>query len=165
MMIILEKGFQQTKKFALDVYEMDAEDWILTFGLDIINPVAVLIERTITRLKERRSFDIDDIIKEIEKDEKTDREIKNAGAGLFEAANTWGIFSKKRGLSNKDNSSCKRGCNDCSDLSIYNSVGSFNVRALVISLVYKKIVQSKNGFKKKEEVESVSKGLDFFLLL
>jgi ABC-type dipeptide/oligopeptide/nickel transport system ATPase component len=48
------KGIPADEKFALDVCEMNAEDWILTFGLDIINPVAVLIERTIIKLKEKK---------------------------------------------------------------------------------------------------------------
>jgi DNA helicase HerA-like ATPase len=157
----VRKGIPADEKFALDIYEMNAEDWILTFGLDIINPVAVLIERTITRLKERKSFDIEDIIKEIEKDEKTEREIKNAGAGLFEAANTWGIFSKKGISPTKITHLVNAGATTVLDLSIYNSVGSFNVRALVISLVSRKLFNQRMASRKKEEIEAVSKGLDF----
>ncbi|MEK6833575.1 MAG: LAGLIDADG family homing endonuclease [Nanoarchaeota archaeon] len=157
----LKRGIPVDEQFALDVYEMDAEDWILTFGLDIINPVAVLIERTITKLKERKTFEIEDIIKEIEKDEKTDREIKNAGAGLFEAANTWGIFSKSGIPPTKINGLVNAGITTVLDLSIYNSVGSFNVRALVISLISRKLFNQRMEARKKEEIESISKGLDF----
>jgi len=157
----VRKGIPADEKFALDVTEMNAEDWILTFGLDIINPVAVLIERTITKLKEKRSFDIEDIIKEIEKDERTDREIKNAGIGLFEAANTWGIFSKKGVSPTKITNLINAGATTVLDLSIYNSVGSFNVRALVISLVTRKLFNQRMASRKKEEIESVAKGLDF----
>ena len=157
----LKKGIPIDEQFALDINEMNAEDWILTFGLDIINPVAVLIERTITKMKEKKSFDIEDIIKEIEKDEKTDREIKNAGAGLFEAANTWGIFSKKGIPPTKITHLINAGMTTVLDLSIYNSVGSFNVRALVISLVSRKLFNQRMAARKKEEIESISKGLDF----
>ncbi|MCX6750816.1 MAG: hypothetical protein NTZ83_05135 [Candidatus Pacearchaeota archaeon] len=155
------KGISVDEIFALDVYEMNAEDWILTFGLDIINPVAVLIERTIAKLKEKRSFDIEDIIKEVEKDEKTDREIKNAAAGLFEAANTWGIFSKKGITPTKITSLVSAGTTTVLDLSIYNSVGSFNVRALAISLISRKLFNQRMAARKKEEIEAVSKGLDY----
>jgi len=158
----VKKGISADEKFALDIQEMNAEDWILTFGLDIINPVAVLIERTINRLKERKSYDMEDIIKEIEKDEKTDREIKNAGAGLFEAANTWGIFSKKDISPTKITHLVNAGTTTVLDLSIYNSVGSFNVRALVISLISRKLFNQRMAARKKEEIESISKGLDFF---
>ncbi len=156
----IRKGIPADEKFALDIKEMDAEDWILTFGLDIINPVAVLIERTIARLRERKTFDIDDIVKEIEKDQKTDREIKNAAAGLFEAANTWGIFSKKGIPPTKITSLVNAGITTVLDLSVYNSVGSFNVRALVISLISRKLFNQRMDARKKEEIEAVSKGLD-----
>lgn len=156
----LRRGIPVDEQFALDICEMSAEDWILTFGLDIINPVAVLIERTITRLKEKKSFEMEDIIKEIEKDEKTDREIKNAGAGLFEAANTWGIFSKKGIPPTKVNHLVNAGMTTVLDLSIYNSVGSFNVRALVISLISRKLFNQRMAARKKEEIESIAKGLD-----
>jgi hypothetical protein len=155
------KGIPADEKFALDVVEMNAEDWILTFGLDMINPVAVLIERTIIKLRDKKTFDIEDIIKEIEKDEKTDREIKNAAAGLFEAVNTWGIFSKKGISPTKVTNLVSAGITTVLDLSIYNSVGSFNVRALVISLISRKLFNQRMTSRKKEEIEAVSKGLDY----
>jgi uncharacterized protein len=157
----IRRGIPADESFALDICEMNSEDWILTFGLDIINPVAVLIERTITKLKERKSFTMEDIIKEIEKDEKTDREVKNAGAGLFEAANTWGIFSKKGISPTKITNLVSAGITTVLDLSIYNSVGSFNVRALVISLISRKLFNQRMAARKKEETESIAKGLDF----
>ena len=157
----VRKGIPADEKFALDIYEMTAEDWILTFGLDIINPVAVLIERIISKLREKKNFDIEDIIGEIEKDQKTDREIKNAATGLFEAANTWGIFSKKGINPTKITNLVNAGMTTVLDLSVYNSVGSFNVRALVISLISRKLFNQRMSARKKEEIESVSKGLDF----
>jgi len=48
------------------------------------------------------------------------------------------------------------------DLSVYNSVGAFNVRALVISLVTRKIFNQRMDSRKKEEIEAISKGLDYF---
>lgn len=156
----VRRGIPADEKFALDVTEMNAEDWILTFGLDIIHPVAVLIERTINKLKTKKSFDIEDIVNEIEKDQKTNTEIKNAAAGLFEAANTWGIFSKKGITPTKITHLVNAGTTTVLDLSVYNSVGSFNVRALVISLISRKLFNQRMTARKKEEIESVSKGLD-----
>lgn len=156
----VRKGIPADEKFALDIAEMSAEDWILTFGLNIINPVAVLIERTIAKLRDRKTFDIQDIIGQIEKDEKTDSETKNAAAGLFEAADTWGIFSKRGMSPTKITSLVNSGLTTVLDLSIYNSVGSFNVRALVISLVSRKLFNQRMSARKKEEIEAVSKGLD-----
>ncbi|MFQ5531884.1 MAG: helicase HerA domain-containing protein, partial [Candidatus Nanoarchaeia archaeon] len=90
----IDKGIPVDNTFALDPTELNASDWILTFGLDIVEPVAVLIERTITFLKEQGAYSINKIIKTIEKDEKNSQEVKNAAIGLFEAAETWGVFAQ-----------------------------------------------------------------------
>ena len=158
----LEKGIPADKKFALDVTEMQPEDWVLTFGLDIINPVAVLIERTLTKMiYEKNSFGIQDIIESLEQDQKSTTENRNAAVALFEAANTWGIFAKTKQDSTKVQDLIKAGTTTVLDLSVYNSVGAFNVRALTISLISRKIFNQRMAARKKEEIESISKGLDF----
>ncbi len=45
------------------------------------------------------------------------------------------------------------------DLSVYNSVGAFNVRALVISLLSRKIFNQRMSARREEEIESVVRGL------
>ena len=47
------------------------------------------------------------------------------------------------------------------DLSVYNSVGAFNVRALVISLVCRKLFNQRMTARKLEEVSDIEKGLDY----
>jgi len=157
----VEKSIPADEKFALDLAEMNPEDWILTFGLDIVNPVAVLIERTITRLKTQDSFGIQEIITELEADKKTPLETKNAAIGLFEAAQTWGVFAEKSKDATKVNDLVSAGTTSVLDLSVYNSVGAFNVRALVISLVSRKIFNQRMAARKAEEIKAVSKGLDY----
>ncbi len=157
----LQKGIPVDEKFALDAAQLNAEDWIVTFGLDIINPVSILIERTITKLKKEKSFGIKEIIKAIEKDEKTPSEIKNAAIALFEAAQTWGIFAQTSEESTKVEDLINAGITSVLDLSVYNSVGAFNVRALAISLLCRKIFNQRMEARKKEEIQSISKGLDY----
>jgi len=157
----LEKGIPADDSFALDVNEMNSEDWILTFGLDIVNPISVLIQRTITKLKEKGAYDLDDILEELEKDEKTPQETRNAAVGLFEAANTWGIFAKKGDEPTKVDALVSAGTTTVLDLSVYNAVGAFNIRALAISLISRKIFNQRMSSRKEEEIESVSKGLDY----
>ena len=156
-----EKGMPIDEKFALDVQEMNAEDWILTFGLDIINPVAVLIERTINKLKNKKDYSIKDIIEELEEDKKNSNETKNAAIGLFEAAETWGIFSNNSVTPTKIRDLISAGKTTVLDLSVYNSVGSFNIRALVISLVSRKMFNERMSARKSEEIKSISKGLSY----
>lgn len=158
----VEKGIPVDKKFALDPGEMSAEDWILTFDLDIINPVAILIERTIYKLKEKKSsIRINDIIKAIEKNKEEKENTKKAAIALFEAALTWGIFAQENQKPTKINDLITRGTTNVLDLSVYNSVGSFNVRALVISLISRKLFNQRMMARKLEEIKSISKGINY----
>ncbi len=157
-----EKGIPVDKPFALDPTEMNAEDWVLTFGLNIIEPVAVLIEKTISSLKENSSYNILDIIEKIEKSEKAEKDIKNAAVALFEAAQTWGIFAENSKSATKVSDLVNAGKTTVLDLSVYNSVGAFNVRALAISLLSRKIFNQRMDARKKEEIEAVNRGLDYF---
>ena len=156
----IEKGIPVENKFALDVGELNAEDWIITFGLTITDPIAVLIERTIIKLKEKK-YTINNIISYINKDTKTSKENKNTAIALFEAAKTWGVFAKEKEKPTKIEDLVSAGKTTILDLSVYNAIGSFNVRALVISLVSRKLFNQRMDARKKEEIESVSKGLDF----
>jgi hypothetical protein len=157
----IEKGIPADEKFALDVTEMNAGDWILTFGLDITNPVAVVIQRTITRLQQQEDYNLETIIQEIEADHKISQDLKNAAAGLFEAAQTWGIFAPSKKEATPVRKLVTGGTTTVLDLSTYNSVGTFNVRALVISLVSRKIFNQRMASRREEETKAVESGLDF----
>ena len=159
----LEKGIpidENKREFALDVKEMTPEDWIVTFGLDITNPVSILIQRILGKLSEKGKFEIEDIIYLIENDERTQAEVKNAAIGLFEAADEWGIFAQGDEKPTEIKDLINAGTTSVLDLSVYNSVGAFNVRALVISLVSRKVFNQRMESRKKEEIKSVSKGID-----
>jgi hypothetical protein len=157
----VEKGISVDEKFALDVTELSSEDWVTTFGLDMVNPISVLIQRTINQLRNQGNLEIKDIILHLEKDEKSSIETKNAAIGLFEAADMWGIFAKEQEKPTKVSDLISGGMTTVLDLSVYNSVGAFNVRALVISLISRKIFKERMSARKKEEVKSVSRGLQF----
>ncbi len=157
----VEKGISVDEKFALDVTELTSEDWITTFGLNMVNPISVLIQRAINKLRDEGDFEIKDIILSLEKDEKSPIETKNAAIGLFEAADMWGIFAKGQEKPTKVSDLISGGVTTVLDLSVYNSVGAFNVRALVISLISRKIFKERMSARKKEEVKSVSRGLQF----
>jgi hypothetical protein len=158
----ITQGIPVDERFALDPTELNSEDWILTFGLSLIEPIGVLIERILNRLKIKGRYDLNDIITEIDEDKKNTQETKNAAAGLFEAASNWGIFATKDLEPTKVNDLITAGTTSVLDLSVYNSVGAFNVRALVISLISKKIFNQRMEARKKEEVDSIAKGLDYF---
>ena len=157
----VEKGIPIDETFSLDIMEMNAEDWIITFGLDILNPISVLIQRTINKLNsEGRKYSINDIIENFKRDRETPIETKNASIGLFESAITWGVFSEESENSTKVSDLISGGVTSVLDLSVYNSVGSFNVRAMVIGLLSRKIFNQRMSARKIEEVKAVSRGLD-----
>lgn len=148
------------EKFSIAPSELEAEDWVITFNLDITNPVATTIERAVNNLQESE-FYIEDIIKEIEKDKRTGEAEKNAAIGLFEAASTWKIFSKKGEKATEISQLVKAGQTSILDLSVYSSVGVFNVRALVIGLISRKLFNERVLARKKEELEAVGRGVDY----
>jgi len=156
-----KKGIPVDERFALDITELNPEDWIITFELDMINPISILIERTITELKSEGRFGIGDIIAKFKEDDKSSQEIKNAAVSLFEGARTWGVFSEKGKDATRIKDLITSGTTSVMDLSVYNSIGAFNVRALVISLICRKIFNERMDARKKEEVESISRGANY----
>jgi len=157
----LKKGIPVDESFALDIREMTPEDWIITFELSMTNPISVLITRTLSKLNEEENYTIKDIIKHLESDSKTTQETKNAAVGLFEAANNWGIFAKSEKDVTKVKDLVTARKTTIMDLSVYNSIGAFNVRALVISLITRKIFNQRMESRKKEEIVSIAKGMEF----
>jgi len=154
-----KRGLPIDEKFSINPAELEAEDWILTFNLNITEPTAVLIERTITKMKEgQENFSIEDAIYEIEKDKSSNQETKNSVIGLFEAALSWKVFSSE---ATQVSSLVKAGQTTILDLSMYSSVGAFNVRALVIGLVSRKLFKERMLARKTEEIQAVQHGIDY----
>ncbi len=143
------------EKFALKASELEIEDWLLTFHLEMINPVSILIERIVTKLKEqKKDFGIEEILDEIKNSEEKE-EIKKAASALFEASSTWGIFAKKGERGTTTRELTEAGTTTILDLSCYSSVGIFNVRALIIGLISRKIFTERMMARKKEEIEAI----------
>lgn len=147
--------------FALKASELEAEDWISIFDLKMTSLPAVLISRIITKLKsEEESFSIADIRKAIEHDMITSKDNKEVVSSLFEAANSWGVFSlTQEGTEIAD--LITPGTSTILDVSIYSPIGAFNVRALVISLITRKLFNTRMDARKKEELQALRHGSDY----
>jgi uncharacterized protein len=94
----------------------------------------------------------------INRAELVSQETKNSAIALFDAARTWKVFDDKRGI--EISHLVSAGKTTVIDLSMYSSIGSFNVRALIIGLVCKKIFIERMTSRKDEEIQSVQHGLD-----
>lgn len=157
----LKKGIPFDATFALNSSELEAEDWITLFNLDFTSPSGVLIEKTITELKERNiNFTLKEVQQKIESDSKATKEAKDVASSLFKAADTWGIFSKEK-EGTKISDLISAGTTTILDTSIYSSIGAFNIRALVIGLICKKLFQTRMDARKKEELQAIQHGQDY----
>ncbi|PIN91989.1 hypothetical protein COU55_02920 [Candidatus Pacearchaeota archaeon CG10_big_fil_rev_8_21_14_0_10_31_59] len=157
-----EKAIPYDKEFVIDVSEISVEDWITTFGLNFLDSVSLVLERNLTQLIDSgKKFDIDDIIKKIQEDKNSDKKDINAAVNLMEAAKTWGVFASKKQTGVKISDVINAGVTTVVDLSAYSSLGTFNVRALVIGLLCKKLFNERMDARKQEEIESVKRGIDY----
>lgn len=147
------------KKFLLAPTELEIEDWISIFGLGMIEPVSVLIQKIISNLKSKGDYDLDDIIKEIENDKFSIDEVKKSGISLFEAAKSWKIFANKDEENTKIKELVVPGKTSVLDLSVYSSTSAFNIRALVIGLISRKLYNQRALARKQEEMESIHHGV------
>ena len=150
------------KKFAIKASELAAEDWILTFNLSFTDPISIIIQKIVSHLaEEEKDFDIDTLIEVIKADKESDEHAKSAAASLFEAAKTWGVFAKRGQKGTEIKDLVVPGKSTILDLSCYSSIGSFNVRALVIGLVCKKLFDERMLARKKEEMIALEHGIDY----
>jgi len=156
-----DKGIPFDETFALKSSELEAEDWITIFNLELTSLPGVLIENTITELKLKSiEYTIEDILHYIEKDHKASRDTKDIVQALFKAASSWGIFSES--IEGTEISQLiNPGITTILDTSVYSSIGAFNIRALVISLISRKIFKSRMDARKKEELDSIQHGQDY----
>jgi hypothetical protein len=156
-----ESGIPTDFPFSIKTNDLDAHDWCMTFGVNINDPLGVLIERAIENLKEsKKDYDIDDIIKEVKKDPHTEEKEKNAVENRFLAAKKWGLFSKE-GTMIED--LVLPGQATVLDVSCYATMpGASNIRALVIGLVAEKLFIERMIVRKKEEHEALEKEMHLF---
>jgi len=155
-----KRGIPVDKKFALAVSELNIEDWLSIFNLEMTEPVSVLIQKIISELQSLPQFGIEDIIELINKTKEAEEQTKKSAKALFEAANSWKVFAKKNEPATKITDLVCAGKTSILDLSVYSSTSAFNVRALIIGLVSKKIFNQRILARKKEEIESIKHGID-----
>ena len=155
-----DKGIDVDAEFAIKISELEASDWVSLFELKFTDPVAVLMESVISKLREERgSYGFGEIYALMDKVVNVDQNVKNAGVALFDAAKTWGVFDEEKGTSVRE--MIEAGTTTVIDLSMYASLGAFNVRALIIGLVSKKIFNERMEARKGEEIQAVQHGVDY----
>jgi hypothetical protein len=178
-----KKGIPTDFPFSVSPSELDAGDWVISFGIDNNSPVAVMIERTIYNLKgdidekQNLNFTISDIIKAIDADKDFDANTKNAARNLFVNAKNWGIFETESiTVTSKDKTKkaevykatpladlAKGGQVTVLDLSCYATMpNSWNIKNLVVGLIAQKLFIQRMLARKDEEYEQIHKAINLF---
>lgn len=155
-----DRGIEVDKEFSIKISELEPTDWVNLFELEFTNPIAVLIESVISKIKEESdSFGFEDIFRLISRAENVSNETKNSCTALFDAAKTWRIFDEENGTQIRD--LVTAGETTIIDLSMYASLGTFNIRALIIGLVSKKLFSQRMKERKNEEIQSIQHGINY----
>ncbi len=144
-----ERGIPVDFSFSIKPSELNAEDWANVFEININDQVGILIERILERLK-GKEFSIEDVIRFIREDVRAEKQVKDAAENRFLAANGWGIFSE-HGTEIKD--LIKPGKTSIIDTSAYTSE---NIKALVIGLICRKLLNERIAIRKQEEIDVIN---------
>ncbi|MEK6935469.1 MAG: DUF87 domain-containing protein [Nanoarchaeota archaeon] len=153
-----KRGIPVNRKFALGASELEIEDWLSIFNLQMTEPISILIQRTLAKFSRNENFDLDEIINKIRQDSESEEQTKRASISLFEAAKSWKVFASKNQEATKINDLIQAGITSVLDLSVYSSISSFDIRALIIGLISKKLFSERMLARKKEEIESIEIG-------
>ena len=156
-----KRGILADYSLSIKTSELDAGDWADVFGVDLMEPIGVAIEKGLSSLEEsKKSFGILDIINEINSDKSIEKNVKDAAINRFLAAETWGLFSKK-GTEIKD--LVRGGRVSVVDISAYSHMaGSWGIKNLVVGLISKKLLNERIIARKIEELKEIEAGTSFF---
>ena len=133
--------------FLIRTSELDSSDWANVFNLSMTDPEGILISRILEDLHE--DYSIQDIIKAIQLYEKAEQKTRDNLENRFLAADKWGLFDR---YGTELNDLIKAGEVSIVDISCYADV---NIKALVIGLVSKKMLNERISSRKYEELQEI----------
>lgn len=156
-----KQGIPADDAFTIACNDLSGVDWSMTLGLDVNSDQGVLIGKTVTVLKKTLGdYDLDDMIKAFRADKGAEKRVVEALVNKFESVKGWGLFYKKGTPLKK---LIKGGIITVIDLSMYAHVmGGFSIRALVIALLSKKLLEKRMISRKLEEIRDIEKGWTTF---
>jgi hypothetical protein len=151
-----EKGVPVDIPFAIKPFEVSGDSWSEILGISLLTPEGTLMERSIDVAKAKGDIDIDDIIEAAKVDSRSTEHEKNIVENRFLEAKKWGIFSSK---GTKIEELFKGGQTSILDLSAYSQLeNGHRIKALVIGLISKKILEQRMEARKAEEIKLISEG-------
>lgn len=133
--------------FAIKTNELSVADWSLTFGLNPYEPLGILLERMLHKMK-GEEYGIKEIIERIEKDDKAEAREKLALTNRFLAAEGWGIFAEEATPVEKF---LAPGTTTVLDVSLQE----WNVRNLMLGMLSRKIYEARMAARRAEEIAAI----------
>ncbi len=150
-------GIPVDKPFSIKTSSLSIADWIGLFNLPFLSEASSIIREAISKLK--GDYSIDDIVEAI-KDVKGNEKEKRIAISLFHQAKELGIF-KKDGNEAKD--LLIPGTLTVLDLSPYTQeTYQFSIKALIIGLISRKLLEERIRARKKEELKDIEEGYSLF---
>lgn len=153
-----EKKIPTDFNFSIKPSELTAGDWCGVFKIETTSEIGILITRIIDEL-EGINFSIEDIIKKIRIDKKSGEHIKQAAENMFLGADKWGLFDKEGTTIDE---LFEGGKTSILDVSCYEGSTSGDIKALVIGIVSRKIIQHRMSARKNEELYDIKEGTRMF---
>jgi uncharacterized protein len=140
-------GISYDGTFSLRPSDLSVGDWALTFGINVLEPLGILLERVLKKLS-GREYSIRDIIKEVEADQKSDEKERMALENRFMAAEGWGIFSAQ---ATPIEEFLKPGAATVLDISLQE----WNIRNLMLGILLREIYEARTAARREEEIATM----------
>ena len=149
-----QKGLPADKIFAIKPSEVSVEQWSEIFGIELLSPEGLLLERAIENFEE--SYSLDELIAAVEKDEDGSDSEKMILKNRLKFIEKWGLFDEK-GM--EIDALLEGGQTVIIDLSAYAEVdGGEKIKALAIGFVSMIALKHRMAARKTEELEIVKEG-------
>ncbi len=142
-----KSGISYDKTFSILPSELSAGDWALTFGINPIEPLGILLERVTKKLPEK--YSLKDVISMIEADGRAEEKEKLALENKFLAAEGWGIFSSE--ATSAENFLIP-GVASVLDISLMEPT----VRNLMLGILSRKIYEARTAARMEEETALIA---------
>jgi len=139
-----KSGISYDGTLSIKPSELSVGDWALTFEINLLEPLGILLERAIKRLR-GKEYSIRDIINEVEEDKRADVKEKLALENRFLSAEEWGIFSTQ---ATPIEEFLKPGLATVLDVSLQE----WNIRNLMLGILLRKFYQARMAARREEEL-------------
>ncbi len=129
--------------FSISPSELTAEDWFSVFSLNMAEPLGILLQMSLEKLT--GNYGVQEIENAIKSQQASDSE-KSALINMLKASNSWGIFGEA-----KMPNLLEGGNISVIDVSLMPQ----NVRALMLSIILRKIFLERTKARRKEELSDM----------